>query len=464
VEAVANVAGRAELLAAGFALASWLAHRRAQPLLAAPLYLLAVLSKEGAVLAPALFLLDDLHRRGDRQRPRWAAYAGYGAALATALILRGAALRGLRGAEDAVLMDNPAAFASAPVRIATGLWVLAKDVFLTVWPQRLVSDYSLDAIPLVRSVSDPRLLAGIAALTLVVGTALLGWRRSRPLLLGASAFLLFLLPASNLLFPAGTLMAERLLYLPSFGACLIAGHLGADLARRGKPALVATVALAALLVAAGAARTWVRIPAWKDSATLALTDVKRQPRSAKLQAGAGIALHASERHEEAEAAYREALAIWPDYAQIHYNLALLLDRRGAGDEAIAHLLQAGRLAPNNPQPFKLLAPRLERLERTEEALLAYAAGAAADPRDLPFRFNYGRALLAGGRTHEAVAVLDTLARQDAAGLVGTLAAALALEGQGRREEAAAIYARVADSPSVPEHVRARSRERIAALK
>src|SRR6185503_20425583 len=72
VEAVANVAGRAELLAAGFALGAWLAHRRGQRVLAPLLYLLAVLSKEGAVLAPALFLLDDLHRRpSDDERPRW---------------------------------------------------------------------------------------------------------------------------------------------------------------------------------------------------------------------------------------------------------------------------------------------------------------------------------------------------------------------------------------------------------
>ncbi len=464
VEAVANVAGRAELLAAGFALGAWLAHRRGQRVLAPLLYLLAVLSKEGAVLAPALFLLDDLHRRrNDNERPRWIAYTGYAAVLAVALVLRAAALGGLRGAEDAVFMDNPAAFAGPAVRCATALWVLGKDLFLLVWPVHLVSDYSVDAIPLVRSWSDPRLLAASALLALLVALGLWGWRRSRPLLLGVAAFALFLLPASNLLFPVGTLMAERLLYLPSFGACLIVGHLGADLGRRGKPALVATIGLMVALLGLGAARTITRIPAWNDNQTLALTDVKLQPRSAKLQAGAGIALHSASRDREAETAYRQALAIWPDYAQIHYNLALLLDKRGATNEAITHLQQAGRIAPGNPQPFKLLAPRLEAAGRTEEALAAYAAGSAADPQDLPFRFNQGRALLAAGKTEAGLAVLEAIGKEMDKSYVGLLAEALALETRGDLEGARVLYARVVQLPSVPEGVRAKASARLAGL-
>jgi len=463
VEAVANVAGRAELLAAGFALAAWLAHRRSQRILAPALYLLAVLSKEGAVLAPLLFLVDDLARRRDGERPPWRAYAGYAAVLAVALGLRAAALGGLRGAEDAVFMDNPAAFAGPAVRIATALWVMAKGLLLLVWPARLVSDYSFDAIPLVRSWSDPRLLGGIATAALLVAVGVWTWRRSRPLLLGLAAFAVLLLPASNLLFPVGTLMAERLLYLPSFGVCLVAGHLGADLARRGRPACIATLVATVALLGLGAAGTITRIPAWNDNAALALTDVKLQPRSAKLQAGAGIALHASGRDAEAEAAYRQALALWPDYAQIHYNLALLLDKRGATDEAITHLQRAGRIAPGNPQPFKLLAPRLEALGRTEEALAAYAAGSAADPRDLPFRFNQGRALLAAGKTQAGLAVLEAIGKEMDKSYVGLLAEALALETRGDLEGARVLYARVVQLPSVPEGVRAKASARLAGL-
>ena len=379
------------------------------------------------------------------------------------MVLRAAALGGLRGAETAVFMDNPTAFTGPVVRIATALWVVAKDLALLLWPARLVSDYSVDAIPLVRAWSDPRLLAGLATVATLVSLGILGWRHVRPLLLGTAVFVLFLLPASNLLFPAGTLMAERLLYLPSFGVCLMAGHLLADLARRGRPPLVAAMVLTAVLIGLAATRTWSRIPAWNDNATLALTDVKAQPRSAKLQAGAGIALHASGRDADAEAAYRQALAIWPEYAQIHYNLALLLEKRGASDEAITHLKEAGRLAPNNPKPFQLLAPRLEAAGRTEEALAAYAAGAKADPLDLPFRFNHGRALIAAGRTQEGLAVLESIRTEASKSYIGVLAEALTADALGQAQEAVALSRQVIALPEAPEGIRERARARLAAL-
>jgi tetratricopeptide (TPR) repeat protein len=155
-------------------------------------------------------------------------------------------------------------------------------------------------------------------------------------------------------------MAERLAYLPSLGVCLLIGHVGAAAARRGEaqnarraPA-IAVVAAATLLIGGFAVRTWARIPDWKNNVSLALADVVTMPRSAKLQAGAGMFLAEAGRADEAEIHLRRALEIYPDYAQMHYNLAVLLARRGARDEAVVHLHRAIELAPGNPKPRKLL--------------------------------------------------------------------------------------------------------------
>ena len=121
-----------------------------------------------------------------------------------------------------------------------------------------------------------------------------GWRRSRALALGIGIWILFLLPGANLLFPAGTMLAERLAYLPSLGACLIVGHLFArpvfGAGRNGgrRRGLVAIVVVLGLL----AARTVARNPDWHDNLTLARADVETVPRSAKLHGGVGIFLHA----------------------------------------------------------------------------------------------------------------------------------------------------------------------------
>jgi Flp pilus assembly protein TadD len=85
-----------------------------------------------------------------------------------------------------------------------------------------------------------------------------------------------------------------------------------------------------------------------------LADVATEPRSAKLQAGAGMFLVDAGRFVEAEDHLRRAVAIFPDYAQMHYNLAVLLVRRGARVEAEQHLRRAIELVPGNPLPHRLL--------------------------------------------------------------------------------------------------------------
>jgi protein O-mannosyl-transferase len=368
-EAVANIAGRAELLAALFAIAAWLAHGRANETgasagrwrVAAPaLYFAAILSKEGAVLAPLLFFADDALRGRDAPPPRRALLTRYAIALAAMLALRVLALGVHQAAEDTIPLDNPAAAAGAWPRVLTAVWVQLKYVVLCLAPRHLVSDYSFDAIPVARSLADPRVLAGLAFVAGLVAAAAWGWRRSRPMALAALVWIVFFLPSANLLFPTGTLMAERLAYLPSLGACLAIGHLGAAFAVRERPAgsararRIGIVALAAVLIFGFAARTWARVPAWKSNLTLALTDVVTTPRSAKLQAGAGMFLADEGRFAEAEDHLRLAVAIFPDYAQMHYNLAVLLVRRGARDEAVQHLRRAAELAPGNPLPRRLL--------------------------------------------------------------------------------------------------------------
>src|SRR5690348_12158351 len=91
-----------------------------------------------------------------------------------------------------------------------------------------------------------------------------------------------LLPASNLLFPIGTIMAERLLYLPLVGwlACLV---LLVERFRRGEVVI-------AVVVAAFAMRTWVRNLDWKDDFTMARASIAASPNSFKTHRLLAVAL------------------------------------------------------------------------------------------------------------------------------------------------------------------------------
>jgi len=86
-----------------------------------------------------------------------------------------------------------------------------------------------------------------------------------------------------------------------------------------------------------------------------------------------------------------------------------------------------------------------------------------DPRDLPFRFNYGRALLGAGKTEEGLAVLESIRTEASKSYIGVLAEALTADARGQAREAAMLYGRVIELPEVPEGVRARARARLANL-
>ena len=109
------------------------------------------------------------------------------------------------------------------------------------------------------------------------------------------------------------------------------------------------------------------IPAWRDNATLTRADARTYPRSAKLQAGAGIALFIQGELEEAEEAFRRAVEIYPDYGQIQYNLGVMLSNRGANEEAIEHLSRALVIAPHHPGPPMALRELLEKDDLSPEA-------------------------------------------------------------------------------------------------
>jgi len=97
-------------------------------------------------------------------------------------------------------------------------WYLMK----LIYPRHLCFDYGYACIPTVHSFADPRNLLPIAAYSLLGGVVYNAIRRAHvSLLIGLALFLVPLVPALNFLFPVGTTLAERLLFVPSAGFCLI---------------------------------------------------------------------------------------------------------------------------------------------------------------------------------------------------------------------------------------------------
>ena len=99
--------------------------------------------------------------------------------------------------------------------------------FKLVFPRYLCFDYGYACIPTIYRVFDVRnllpLLFCYLPLALVIHRSISHVRV--PLLIGITFFLVPLFPALNILFPVGTILAERLLFIPSIGFCLLFSEL-----------------------------------------------------------------------------------------------------------------------------------------------------------------------------------------------------------------------------------------------
>jgi hypothetical protein len=161
--------------------------------------------------------------------------------------------------------ENPFAFLTGTTRVLSLNFLQVKYAQLLVFPKNLCAEYSYNCIPAVESVGDPRMVAVAVLDVIIVACVVHVLRRPSS---GASMSLLVLaitfLPASNIFFRiggcggvdgigggsshvsegmsfaicvvsdvrlacdavvcTGTLVAERILYLPSVGFCLVVGR------------------------------------------------------------------------------------------------------------------------------------------------------------------------------------------------------------------------------------------------
>jgi tetratricopeptide (TPR) repeat protein len=78
------------------------------------------------------------------------------------------------------------------------------------------------------------------------------------------------------------------------------------------------------------------------------------PSDADLTADLGAAYEAAGQLEEAESAYRRALTIDPEFADVRRSLAGLLARRGARDDARRQIEAALRVQPNRSELLEQL--------------------------------------------------------------------------------------------------------------
>ncbi|GIW46054.1 MAG: hypothetical protein KatS3mg077_3336 [Candidatus Binatia bacterium] len=379
-EAVTGLVGRAELLAAFFALAAILAAARAEEVerpwerrgwmaLGLASFTAALLSKESAVTALLLVVLVRMALRGEwswaglSREMRSLDWVGFVACALAVFALRALAISSWGSTESVDPVDNILASVPAGQRVATALAIQWEAFSQFVFPLVLSADYSYPQIVPVTAWWHPATVAGGVLLVVTVALAL---RKDAP----SGVMLLFPWVAfavtSNLLFPIGTVRGERLAYFPSVGWCW---WLGAALlwARRRLPVSFVAMLGLALLVGYGA-RTYWRNRDWRDQATLFARTAMDAPRSSKAHKNHAVALRDAGRLREALAAYERAWDLYPYEEGIAFGMGEVYDRLGRSAEAEQWYLEALKLEPlhagawNNLCRLRTLAGRWKEAE------------------------------------------------------------------------------------------------------
>ena len=454
VEAVTSVVGRGETQAAALVLGFLLlslrgiegsGSRRLALVGALVLYLLANLTKESAAVAPALLFL----------MLAWRAEGGLWARVSTALrqglpiyLCAAAVLGGVFRLRALVLggaikasatgffeLENPLAPLAPSSRAANACAIFLRYLWRMAVPFRLSSDESAWSIR-VLTPRDVLFWAAPVLLGALVVAALSRLRSRSAAALGFLFLCIASLPTSNLLFPTGTIFAERLAYLPSVGFCLIAASwiLGRapDFAALLRPRAGVLAAVALLF----AARTLVRNPVWASDEALFTNMVRVSPASAKahydfayMSGEKGRSSSALEHYTRAieiypgywdawagkgrvertlgdpaasERSYAESLRLAPTYENGWFGVGLVREERGNRAGAEDAYRQGLRYNPQS-LPLAYRMALLFAAEKRPAARYAWRRALAIDPGSLPSRLGYADWLAASGSREDALA-------------------------------------------------------------
>uniref|UniRef100_A0ABI7Z596 dolichyl-phosphate-mannose--protein mannosyltransferase n=2 Tax=Felis catus TaxID=9685 RepID=A0ABI7Z596_FELCA len=326
------------------------------------------------------------------------------------------------------------------MRFLTYSYLLAFNVWLLLAPVTLCYDWQVGSIPLVETIWDTRNLATIllaVVMTLLSLHCLAAFKRleHKEVLVGLLFLVFPFIPASNLFFRVGFVVAERVLYMPSMGYCILFVHglskLCTWLNRCGATTLTVSTVLLLLLFSW---KTVKQNEIWLSRESLFRSGVQTLPHNAKVHYNYANFLKDQGRNREAIYHYRTALRLYPRHAsalnnlgtltrdtaeaKIYYqralqlnpqhnralfNLGNLLKSQEKKEEAITLLKDSIKYGPEFADAYSSLASLLAEQERFKEAEEIYQAGIKNCPDSSDLHNNYGVFLVDTGSPEKAVA-------------------------------------------------------------
>ena len=402
-ESVAYISGRSDALCGliGCACFAVFLYRRspaitwARVLPVVLLFAAAVLSKEQAVVLPALFVLTDIWWNPESPwravLANWKLYAvlALGAAAAVALFWWMIFAGGAGGSAGFAMKDL-----TWYQYLFTQFRAIFAYLFNFLLPIHLTIDWDF---PISHGILDHGSILGLAGL-LALAAAAWRYRRRFPLAgYGYFVFLVLLSPTSSIL-PIQDPIADRRMYFPILGLILIA----IDLLRHLKVEPKVLVTGAAALLVATALATHARAEVWSDPILLWQDTARKSPNKVRAHFQLAFAYYEQGRSDLAVVEFQKTAELKPPTADLLHDWGLAYDALHQPVQALAKLRQSAALEPNAPV-FTQIAKVYAGQQQWAEALDALSVAEKLDPNFAITYLYRGKVFLNSNRPAEAVA-------------------------------------------------------------
>ena len=405
-------------------------------------FLLALLSKEMAVVFPLfVFILDWLwFEKGWKAAIRSA--IPYAAVLVLYLAIRLLSVGAYSGGRT---LYAGGVFGT----LLTMTRITASYIRLMVWPMPLNSYYLVDP---TTSLGDARFWGAFLLLGLLFA-GLLAVRKAAPaVFVGGLWFFLLLLPVTNLFPIGGVMMAERFLYLPSIGFCLLVG-VGIERGWRTRGIGESALGLAILASIFFGWLTYNRTESWLNEYKFFRAMVWSSPESPmahnnlgncllarreyipairefektlalrpksppNTHIGLGDACAAAGRYEDAAQSYRKALELNPNLIPVYVNLGNAYHQMEDYPQAIGAFKKVIELSPGLALAHYNLGNEYYTLGRLAEAEWSYKEAVRLEPNLFYAWFMLAKIYERTNRTAEALASWQKCVSLDGQGQIG----------------------------------------------
>lgn len=326
-------------------------------------YLLALMSKESAIVFPALAVACLFYL--SEQRWNWRTYLPTWPFWIMALLYLVARKTVLNFDETFQFFKTENIYTqSVLVRIFTFLATLPSYLQVLVYPNDLHIDRNF---PVFTEIQFAPVVGGIIILGLLLMTIVLA-RKGEKWLLPAWASLWFLAshsPHMGIVIPVNAIFLEHWLYLTSIGFFMCVGYY-LNLDGGGNRAKVSRLVLLVIVVVLGRT-TWEQNKVWASPVSLYSHILRFNPQSARVHNNLAMAYSDLDDVLKSIEHYEKAIALSDVYPESHHNLGLAYLRQGRLRDGIEQLEKAVQMNPDFFFSYQYLVHAYQELGNTAKA-------------------------------------------------------------------------------------------------